>query len=287
MEWNEGHTWTLDTTLPADSTVSFKLVVMQEDGSARWEAGDANRSLAVPAMPIAAPLPPTDCVTISCAWDNVHSTVMEVRPDRRVIEAHYAALQGRIARLLQHALMRGNTAGSAGATDTCGCAAVQHSVPEQPSACASFEDTVAADSLALHVADDSLGRRVLAATAERLLAAARAALEHPASGGQVITPDEGEVQALREAVRCLVELEAAATALELELRLAALAARDGQPRRPLSSSAATPARRWQLRGRADAASASGNGKHRWRWQALVEAQEATNTAATFGSRTRR
>ena len=39
MQWNEGHRWTLDTELPADSQVAFKVVMQDHGGYTRWEDG--------------------------------------------------------------------------------------------------------------------------------------------------------------------------------------------------------------------------------------------------------
>jgi hypothetical protein len=46
MEWNEGHTWTLNVQLPVGA-VNFKVVMSEAHGGVRWEQGD-NRSMLIP-----------------------------------------------------------------------------------------------------------------------------------------------------------------------------------------------------------------------------------------------
>lgn len=47
MQWNEGHTWTLDVQLPVGA-VNFKVVMHDQPNSAvRWEQGE-DRSVLIP-----------------------------------------------------------------------------------------------------------------------------------------------------------------------------------------------------------------------------------------------
>lgn len=47
MQWNEGHTWTLDVQLPVGA-VNFKIVMHdQPNSNVRWELGD-DRSVLIP-----------------------------------------------------------------------------------------------------------------------------------------------------------------------------------------------------------------------------------------------
>jgi hypothetical protein len=46
MEWNEGHTWTLNVQLPVGA-VNFKVVMSEAHGGVRWEQGE-NRSMLIP-----------------------------------------------------------------------------------------------------------------------------------------------------------------------------------------------------------------------------------------------
>ena len=46
MQWNEGHTWTLDVKLPVGA-INFKIVMQEPHGDVRWEEG-GDRSVLIP-----------------------------------------------------------------------------------------------------------------------------------------------------------------------------------------------------------------------------------------------
>jgi len=101
MTWHEGHQWSLDTQLPGDSSLEFKVVMVEDSGHTRWEEGD-NRTLVVPATTACghAALPVGDVAAV-CSWGDVSGTSVTARPDRQVISAQLDAAEARVAALRQ------------------------------------------------------------------------------------------------------------------------------------------------------------------------------------------
>jgi hypothetical protein len=203
MTWREGHAWTLDTELPADRPVSFK-VVMADGAGVRWEEG-GDRHLDLPAALASADAAPGE-VGVACAWADTGNSAVVARPDSGELRQRLAGLEARVAAVLQakrrnaeRRAARALAAASATATPAAdaaqappvaapgGAGAFSSLVSEVvggggrsggASGASSFEEAVAADSLGLHAAPpESLSERVLAATVEQLLAAASGTLE--------------------------------------------------------------------------------------------------------------
>ncbi|GBF92650.1 hypothetical protein Rsub_05019 [Raphidocelis subcapitata] len=186
MAWHDGHSWSLDVSLPV-GTVQFKVVLAHEGGGAcRWEEGP-DRHIDVPAImqlphgngAAAGVALPVGALAVACPWGDAGATAAAPSPDAGAVSRQLEGLAGRLAAWHQR-LSRGS--GSAlGAP---------------------------------HAAAAALG-----GTLERLLSAARGALGRaaPASPADIAAAATGAARSgALEAALHLAEAQAAAAALDLE-----------------------------------------------------------------------
>ncbi|WIA38322.1 hypothetical protein OEZ86_001659 [Tetradesmus obliquus] len=94
MEWNEGHTWTLNVQLPVGA-VNFKVVMSEAHGGVRWEQGD-NRSMLIPETTSVSGAP-VGQVGVTCNFNDVSNTRVEVRPDRAFLKQQLKAVEARVS----------------------------------------------------------------------------------------------------------------------------------------------------------------------------------------------
>lgn len=93
MEWHEGHSWTLDVQLPVGA-VNFKVVMQEQSGGVRWEQG-SDRSLLIPETTSATGAPVGE-VGVTCNFNDVNNSRVEVRPDRNYLKQQLKAVEARV-----------------------------------------------------------------------------------------------------------------------------------------------------------------------------------------------
>eukprot|EP00878_Enallax_costatus_P016089 GHUV01016870.1.p1 GENE.GHUV01016870.1~~GHUV01016870.1.p1 ORF type:complete len:249 (+),score=39.42 GHUV01016870.1:106-852(+) len=93
MEWHEGHSWTLDVQLPVGA-VNFKVVMQEPHGGVRWEEG-TDRSVMIPETTSVTGAPVGE-VDVTCNFNDVHNSRVEVRPDRNYLKQQLKAVEARV-----------------------------------------------------------------------------------------------------------------------------------------------------------------------------------------------
>eukprot|EP00775_Hariotina_reticulata_P004065 gene4065-4312_t len=93
MTWHDGHTWTLDVQLPVGA-INFKVVMQEPHGGVRWEQG-TDRSVLIPQTTTATGAP-VGQVGVTCSFNDVSNSRVEVRPDRDYLKQQLRAVEARV-----------------------------------------------------------------------------------------------------------------------------------------------------------------------------------------------